>query len=100
MSKGKAAAQATHASIGAYRNADKVIIEKWYREGAKKIVLAVKSKSELLNLEKRTKKENLPVFLVRDAGLTELKRGTITAVGIGPEDEKKINRITGKLKKF
>lgn len=100
MSKGKTAAQASHASVGAYRNANKAVIEKWIQEGAKKIVLAVDSKNELMRLYKVTKEIKLPAFLVHDAGLTELKRGTTTALGIGPEEEGKINKITGSLKKF
>ena len=100
MSKGKASAQSAHASIGAYRQADKNIIERWYNEGAKKIVLSIKSKEELLHLFKQAVDKQLPTFLVKDAGLTELKSGTMTALGIGPDEEKKINKITGKLKKF
>lgn len=100
MSKGKAIAQGAHASVGAYRNAKKPVIDKWEREGSKKVVLAVMSRQELLKLHKKAKKEKLPVCLVRDAGLTELEKGTITALGIGPEEEKKIDKITGSLKKL
>lgn len=98
MSKGKAAAQVGHASVGAYRNAKKTIIEKWYKEGGKKIVLIVESKNELMTLYEKAKEEKLSTFLVKDSGLTELKPGTITALGIGPDHEKKIDKITGKLK--
>jgi len=44
------------------------------------------------------KNAKLPHFLVKDAGLTQLKVGTITCLGIGPSEEKKIDKITGKLK--
>lgn len=35
---------------------------------------------------------------MKDAGHTELPPGTITCLGIGPDDDKKIDKITGNLK--
>ena len=98
MTTGKKCVQCAHASIGAYNKASKSIIKKWNSEGQKKVVLKVNSKKELLELLKRARKEKIPCFLVEDAGLTELKPGTITALGIGPDDEKKLDTITGSLK--
>ena len=98
MSEGKKCVQSAHASLGAYKKSDKKIIKKWEKEGQKKVVLEVDSKKKILNLYKKLKKEKIPCFLVEDAGLTELKPGTITALGIGPEREERLDRITGKLK--
>jgi PTH2 family peptidyl-tRNA hydrolase len=98
MSTGKKCVQCCHASLGAYRNANEEIIDKWGSEGEKKVVLKVKSKEELLEIFERVKKERIPCFLVKDAGLTELKPGTITALGIGPEEEEKLDKITKNLK--
>jgi len=100
MTTGKKCVQCCHASLGAYKKASKSIIKKWESEGQKKVVLEVNSKKELLNLFERAKKEKIPCFLVEDAGLTELKPGTVTALGIGPEDEKKLDKISGSLKLF
>ena len=62
--------------------------------------MEVDSKEKILKLHEKAKKEKVVCFLVQDAGLTELKSGTITALGLGPDDEKKIDKITGSLKLF
>jgi PTH2 family peptidyl-tRNA hydrolase len=98
ISVGKKCVQSCHACLGAYKNAKKPVVKKWELEGQKKVVLEVNSKEELLKLFEKAKKEKIPYFLVEDAGLTELEPGTITALAIGPEDEKKIDKITGSLK--
>lgn len=98
MSGGKKCVQTAHASLGAYKKADKKIVKKWELEGQKKVVLEVDSRKKILDLYKELKKAKMPCFLVEDAGLTELKPGTITALGIGPEREEALDKITGKLK--
>ena len=98
MSTGKRCVQASHASLGAYKRSDKKIIKKWESEGQKKVVLEIGSKEKILDLYKELKKEKIPCFLVEDAGLTELEPGTITALGIGPEREEVLDKITGNLK--
>lgn len=98
MSGGKKCIQTAHASLGAYKKADKKIIKKWELEGQKKVVLEIDSRKKILDLYKKLKKEKIPCFLVEDAGLTELKPGTITALGIGPEREETLDKTTGKLK--
>ena len=99
MGKGKAIAQACHASVGAALQANKKILDKWMKEGAKKVVLKCTIK-ELLEVEKKAKLQKLNTYLVVDAGLTQLKPGTITALAIGPDEEDKIDIITGNLKLF
>src|SRR2546428_913746 len=98
MSKGKMIVQASHASLGSFLASDKKIREKWLKEGSKKIVLSVPTLQELLSLVKKTKKLKIPALLVKDAGLTQVERGTITCFAIGPGRENKIDKITEKLK--
>ena len=98
MGKGKLIAQACHACLGSVRRANGKIVEKWEKEGAKKVVLKVKNLREMKKMYEKAKNANLPVFLVRDAGLTQLRRGTITALAIGPAEEEEIDKITKKLK--
>ena len=98
IDRGKLIVHCIHAALGAMRLVDKEIVDKWEEEGAKKVLLKVKDLKELSDIHKKLKEEKIPSFLVRDAGLTQLKPGTVTALGIGPYDEKKIDKMTRKLK--
>jgi len=98
IGKGKLAAQGAHASVEAAFKSDPKIVEKWRKDGAKKVVLKVDSDKELIALQKQAAKAKLVAVLISDAGMTQLKPGTKTALGIGPDSEAKIDKITGKLK--
>ena len=98
MSVGKRCVQAAHASVGAFKKARNTVAREWEADGEKKVVLEIGSKTELLELNELAKKHRIPTYLVRDAGLTEVKPGTFTALGIGPDDEKLINKVTGDVK--
>ncbi|MEW6528305.1 MAG: peptidyl-tRNA hydrolase Pth2 [Candidatus Micrarchaeota archaeon] len=101
MGKGKLGAQIAHASLSAYLNAkqlDPELTEKWINEGMKKIVLKVNNESELFLYFKQATDIDLPVAMIYDAGLTQIKSGSATCFGIGPSNTDKINKIVGKLK--
>jgi len=98
MGKGKIVTQGAHASLGSLKNVNKKILEKWERRGAKKVVLKVKNLRDLKRLYKKIKNKKLPCFMVRDAGRTQIRKGTITCLSIGPAKEEDIDKITGKLK--
>jgi len=98
MSVGKQISQACHASIAAFLKSKAKEREEWINEGMKKIVLKVSSEKELMNLFNIAKNEKLPSELIYDAGLTQIEPGSITALGIGPADDKKIYKVTKKLK--
>lgn len=100
LPKGKLAAQVSHASVEATFSSDKNIVAEWRDEGMKKSVLKVKDEEDLLAYQKKAKAAKLTASLIQDAGRTFLKPGTITCLGIGPDEEKKIDEITGKLKLF
>lgn len=101
MRKGKMVAQGCHASLGAYNEAIHVkgydIVE-WDHTGQTKICVGVDSESELLMCFRMAKAIQIPAYLVLDAGRTEFKEPTHTAVAIGPASEELINPITGLLK--
>ena len=98
LSKGKLAVQVAHASLGSYKAANKKVCNNWEKEGGKKVVLQVRNLRELKKIYQKAKKNRLPTFLVRDAGLTQLRKGTITCLGIGPAKEEILDRICKKLK--
>ncbi len=97
MSKGKLAAQSCHASVSAVLKSNPRTVKKWELEGQKKIILKAKSLEHLIGLEKTCRKLGITSSVISDAGRTELDPGTITALGIGPDDEKKIDKVTGSL---
>ena len=97
MSRGKLAAQVAHASLAGVDKVDKKILSSWKKTGQKKIVLKVNGLEELMKVKKECDKNKIPNAFIADAGLTELEPGTITALAIGPDEDKKIDKITGRL---
>jgi len=97
LSIGKTAVQVAHASVAAYAKTGKLIKDKWEQEGAKKVVLQVDSENELKTLQQKAKHRGLTTVLIKDAGLTEIPPGTITALAIGPEKSELIDKLTGNL---
>lgn len=98
MGKGKTAAQASHASVSSFLRSNKDDQAEWLEEGMKKVVLKVPGEKELKDIFRAAKNEKLPVSMINDAGLTQLEPGTATAVGIGPAEDRTVDKITGKLK--
>ena len=97
LTKGKLAAQAAHASISSFLETSPQMAKLWKSQGQKKVVLKAKNKEDLLMLQDKCSKLGIPNALIFDAGRTEIKSGTLTALGIGPDKEEKINKDTGSL---
>ncbi len=97
LPQGKACAQAAHASVEAVLKSDSTIVKTWRKEGMPKIVLKVKDEKELISFFQKAKDEELVSSLITDAGRTVVEPGTRTCVGIGPDEEEKIDLLTGKL---
>jgi PTH2 family peptidyl-tRNA hydrolase len=73
-------------------------LDRWLREGQKKVVVKVESEEELLQVYREALQLGLPAALVEDAGRTELPPGTRTVVGIGPAPASIVDKVTGRLK--
>ncbi|UOY09454.1 peptidyl-tRNA hydrolase Pth2 [Methanonatronarchaeum sp. AMET6-2] len=103
ISKGKAAAQAAHASLNAslkvMKESEKSFDE-WMDNGAKKVVLKGENEEQLFELMSIARAMDVSTYLVRDAGHTEINSGTVTALGVGPDEDEVVDRITGNLKTY
>lgn len=98
LPKGKLAAQSAHASLEAAMKSPRNIVDEWRSDGGKKVVLKVDNLEELRRYKASAEKEKLTVALITDAGHTTVEPGTVTCLGIGPDREEKIDKITGELK--
>lgn len=101
MGTGKKCAQSCHASVSSadvVRVKNKVAWKNWKNSGQKKVVLRVSSIEDLSEIVRNLEKDNIPYYLVKDAGLTQLSPGTTTALGIGPAVSTSLDKITGELK--
>jgi len=98
LPKGKLSVQCSHASVQAVLKSHKDDIEKWRSDGMKKVVLKVKDREELMKYKAMAEDNGLVTALITDAGRTVVEPGTVTCLGIGPDKEKKIDKVTGKLK--
>lgn len=100
MPLGKACVQCAHASVECVMSSEKEIVAQWRRQGMKKVVLKVKNAQELKEFKDLAKQKGLVAVIITDAGLTVVKPGTTTCLGIGPDEESKIDEVTGELSTY
>jgi len=98
LSPGKLAAQVAHAAVHCAMKSDSVLVRDWESRGAKKIVLEVANEAELHKFLEAARDMKIREYLVVDAGHTEIDAGTETCLGLGPELEEKLDKLTGELK--
>ena len=98
LPKGKMSVQVAHAALDSMLKSDKDLVEKWKKQGGKKVVLKIDDEKELFKYMGMLENEGIKVALIKDAGHTVVEPGTITCLGVGPDSEEKIDKITGKLK--
>ncbi|HID72114.1 MAG TPA: aminoacyl-tRNA hydrolase, partial [Thermoplasmata archaeon] len=71
------------------------LFKKWYKEGQRKVVLKVEDEKELFALHEIAKSSGIISTVVVDAGLTEIPPETPTCICLGPDEEEKIDKLTG-----
>ena len=97
LPRGKMCSQVAHASVDCVLKSPKRLVKKWRDTGMPKIVLKVKNLAELKKLQDKAMQEGLVTSLITDAGHTVVEPGTVTCLGIGPNAEGKIDKITENL---
>src|SRR2546425_9088328 len=100
IGRGKIAVQCSHAAVSAAEEA-RIRFPRWWhgwlQDGQRKIALKAPDLNTLLRLENRARRNRLPVYLVRDRGLTQVPPATVTCVGIGPAPSNLVDNLTGDL---
>jgi peptidyl-tRNA hydrolase, PTH2 family len=106
MGKGKIAAQCAHAAVGCYKRARRTCpagLQAWEWTGCAKIAVKCQSSSEKGNcngnsttdaaaainaafaeIAARAAAKGIPMYLVEDAGRTQIAAGSKTVLGLGP----------------
>lgn len=100
MSKGKIAAQAAHAAVNcafASKKKDPKSFDKWYSEGQKKVVVKVDSLEKLYEIKAVADANGVINSVITDAGRTEIPSGSVTCIGLGPNSDAVLDKITGEL---
>jgi PTH2 family peptidyl-tRNA hydrolase len=101
MSPGKLAAQVAHGAVAAAektRRKKPEVFKAWLKEGQKKVVVRARNLEELRGLQRQAQSLDLVAELITDAGLTELPPGTVTVLGIGPDRNEIVDKVTGHLR--
>ncbi|CBZ50708.1 hypothetical protein NCLIV_011750 [Neospora caninum Liverpool] len=101
MGKGKIAAQCGHATLGAYRQAERrqdPFLASWTSSGQKKIAVKIKDEAEMRSLHADAKQKGVNAYAVCDAGRTQVPAGSFTVLAVGPGPESLVDAVTGHLK--
>ncbi|KAF4450538.1 PTH2 family peptidyl-tRNA hydrolase [Fusarium albosuccineum] len=106
MTKGKIAAQCSHATLACYKtlsrspadSPQRKILNRWERLGQAKIAVQVKSQDEILELRRKARALGLTAEVIQDAGRTQIEAGSMTVLGVGPAPKSVVDQVTGGLK--
>ncbi|KAF9877774.1 peptidyl-tRNA hydrolase PTH2 [Colletotrichum karsti] len=109
MTKGKMAAQASHATLACYKSLSKAaardpaspaakILSRWERLGQAKIAVQIKDQDEMLELMGKARSLGITAEVIADAGRTQIEAGSLTVLGVGPAPKSLVDQVTSHLK--
>jgi len=104
MSAGKIASQAGHAYLGAFLKSQELnpsVLAEYLRSfPGTKVCLQSKNLDALLRARAEAETAGIPCSLITDSGCSNFFNGQpiITALGLGPANEKQIKHITRRFK--
>ncbi|KAH7160711.1 peptidyl-tRNA hydrolase PTH2-domain-containing protein [Dactylonectria macrodidyma] len=106
MTKGKIAAQCSHATLACYKklarspegSAERKLLARWEKLGQAKIAVQIKGQDEMLALCRKARSLGLVAEVVQDAGRTQIEAGSMTVLGVGPAPRSVVDQVTGGLK--
>ncbi|KPM45771.1 hypothetical protein AK830_g752 [Neonectria ditissima] len=106
MTKGKIAAQCSHATLACFKklskaaegSAERKLLARWEKSGQAKIAVQVKSQAEMLELCRKARGLGITAEVIQDAGRTQIEAGSMTVLGVGPAPRSVVDQVTGGLK--
>ncbi|KAI4726610.1 PTH2-domain-containing protein [Aureobasidium sp. EXF-10728] len=101
MTKGKIAAQCSHATLACYKTLvrqNSPILKRWEGYGQAKVAVQVKSEEDLLILQAQAISLGICGQIIHDAGRTQIASGSATVLGVGPAPKSMVDQVTGHLK--
>lgn len=106
MGKGKIAAQCCHASLGAFRRASsprapevwQTWLRRWLIIGQTKVAVKCPSEEEMAEVAENARANNVPFYVVADAGRTQIAAGSRTVCAVGPAPVSVVDALCSQFK--
>ena len=101
MGKGKIAAQVGHAAVKATLQSGELrpeLLDAWLSTGQKKVCVKANDVRQLEQIEQQAKDHQILTSKIHDAGHTQIPAGSYTVLALGPDEEEKLDALTGELK--
>ena len=101
MGKGKIAAQVGHAAVKATLLSGELrpeLLDAWLSTGQKKVCVKADDVRQLEQIEQQAKHHQILTSKIHDAGHTQIPAGSYTVLALGPDEEEKLDALTGELK--